>query len=638
MLPSTSCSPVFTMPPWCLDISYKKPCTIPNCPVNDFSDAHFYHYYHECPFGQQCEWFKLCCCSHDQNAKYHCNLFNHSLTGDEQLLLENSLEHNASSQIQDGRRMSLTSVGSACSSKSSSSRPKNVCWYGTKCRMAERRDQTHLSNYLHVCPNVQSCRNREPEHLQQFLHKCHKGEKCTDKSQEHRDQYMHICSYGEKCNHLSDSSPDSHWGHFTRYLHPVCFEGKNCSQCKSQEVKSQGHRDFFCLLGHHDDDVSPTIQKKQPEIQGLTSKDKSNMRPHVTEWKRSASIPLTSPSGYKFIGWERATGNNTATGKVVLFKKTDKGVFEGHIKTEEVTNVSFPTNQIEQPWYRNRVCIYKNQLIVSVFKNALSGRLTGVTPSATYLDVMNYIVSCGVPVFIVGGAVRDVLYAVLKENETNVQTIISKVKDIDIGFGCPTQEFYNILCKKYSAGIQPPGPRGLIVVGNTNGNFLEGKALNGLNNDNKSVKDDIPQCFGTDLVGENICRDFTCNSLWYDPINECIIDPIGRGQGIKDTLNKVLRIPVKEKYRIFWAKGNPSKIMRYYKFLQKGYRPADDGTREFIIKMAKKFSATDMECRNQLVRGVMNSKTDAEAQQKKASFLKLLEKDVGTQRLKELFP
>lgn len=152
------------------------------------------------------------------------------------------------------------------------------------------------------------------------------------------------------------------------------------------------------------------------------------------------------------------------------------------------------------------------------------------------------------------------------------------------------------------------------------------------------MKSDIPQCFGTDLVGENICRDFTCNSLWYDLINECVIDPIGKGQGIKDALNKVLRIPVKEKYRDFWAKGNPSKIMRYYKFLQKGYKPADESTRQFIIKMANKFSDGEMECKNQLIKGVMNSKTDAAALKKKEEFLELLKKDVGSARLKELFP
>ncbi|KAL9648072.1 hypothetical protein ABK040_012126 [Willaertia magna] len=122
----------------------------------------------------------------------------------------------------------------------------------------------------------------------------------------------------------------------------------------------------------------------------------------------------------------------------------------------------------------------------------------------------------------------------------------------------------------------PPGPRGSVIIGNENCDLrLKGKAISGLNNDNHPVKSGIPRCFGTDLVRENICRDFTCNALWYDPINKCIIDPTGDGQGIKDVLEKVIRIPVKEKYWNFWAKGNPSKIMRYYKFMQMGYKPAN---------------------------------------------------------------
>lgn len=229
----------------------------------------------------------------------------------------------------------------------------------------------------------------------------------------------------------------------------------------------------------HDDDLSPTVShpssKKQPDIPGLTSKDKSKMQPHVKRWKRSASIQLTSPVEYKFIGWERQTGSNLSTGKIVIFKKTGKGVFEGHIKTEDLKNVTFPNNQIEQPWYRNRVCVYENSLVRNVFTQALSEYLDGVSPRATYLDVLKYIVNEGVPVFIVGGAVRDVLYAVLKEKETNIQNIIGKVKDIDIGFGCPPQKLFEKLSKKYTTGIQSPGPRGLVVVGSTHGNYLKAR-------------------------------------------------------------------------------------------------------------------------------------------------------------------
>ncbi|KAF0978386.1 hypothetical protein FDP41_002901 [Naegleria fowleri] len=520
MLPSTSCSP-YSSHPWLVDISVKKPCPVPNCPIVDLTDQHFFEYYHDCPCGLQCDFFVNY--STNPNAPFHCNIYNHRPTGYHNHHASSSEQDNTSPQHKDGRRMSGVNTSSSQSSQSSSL-PNHLCWYGTKCRIAERGDVDHLSRYLHILS----------------------GDILQD----------------------------------------------------------------FCILNALRE---RTALSKQPDIPGLTSKDKSKMQPHVKRWKRSASIQLTSPVEYKFIGWERQTGSNLSTGKIVIFKKTGKGVFEGHIKTEDLKNVTFPNNQIEQPWYRNRVCVYENSLVRNVFTQALSEYLDGVSPRATYLDVLKYIVNEGVPVFIVGGAVRDVLYAVLKEKETNIQNIIGKVKDIDIGFGCPPQKLFEKLSKKYTTGIQSPGPRGLVVS-------------------------DIPQCFGTDLVGENICRDFTCNSLWYDLINECVIDPIGKGQGIKDALNKVLRIPVKEKYRDFWAKGNPSKIMRYYKFLQKGYKPADESTRQFIIKMANKFSDGEMECKNQLIKGVMNSKTDAAALKKKEEFLELLKKDVGSARLKELFP
>ncbi|EFC35449.1 predicted protein [Naegleria gruberi] len=196
-----------------------------------------------------------------------------------------------------------------------------------------------------------------------------------------------------------------------------------------------------------------------------------------------------------------------------------------------------------------------------------------------------------IPIFIVGGAVRDVIREVIVEKKTNALQIMNNIKDIDIGFGCDPQTFHGRLTRKYKSGVPIPGPRGLVQVGSSNGSdlFLEGKAINGLNNDNKSVKAQIAQCYGTNLRGENICRDFTCNSLWYDPINKCIIDTIGNGQGIKDVISKNLRIPVKPRDWEFWVSGNPTKLMRFYKFLLKGYS-ADAKTKSFIIEQVKKLN------------------------------------------------
>ncbi|KAL9648075.1 hypothetical protein ABK040_012129 [Willaertia magna] len=300
------------------------------------------------------------------------------------------------------------------------------------------------------------------------------------------------------------------------------------SDNSSKDSGLQYHLDFFTLHKKHE-----KTQHKQPKIDGLVAVDKSKMKPHAKSWEKSASLPVTittnnkTDNDYCFMGLEKS-GFHTTNGNLVCYKKTGRGVFDGFIKSVPKSEITLPQNsKIEQPWFRSKVCVYENSTIANVFDIVLNQQLQGVSPAATYLQVMTHCIDQGIPIFVVGGAVRDVIYAVLKDKETNVQNILKKVKDINIRFGCPTQEFCQTIARKWPKEPSPPGPRGLVIIGNRACNsFFEGKAISGLNNDTHSVKSYIPQCFGTDLVRDNICRDFTCNSLWYDPINKCIIDPL----------------------------------------------------------------------------------------------------------------
>ena len=347
--------------------------------------------------------------------------------------------------------------------------------------------------------------------------------------------------------------------------------------------------------------------KKPSPHPNLTIKKKKTMLPHITDWKRSSRIEIQSitlagksETAYHGIGWENQ--QSKATNNMVCLKPTGKGFAGGHLVSVPMSDVTIsPNPKIEQPWYHDEVMCLDNTLVSQTFDKILSQTLNGVTPQATYLDVMTFVIGKGIPVFIVGGAVRDVLYAVLVNQETDANAIKSKIKDIDIGFGCSPNEFFQIVSSKYT-GVVPPGPRGLVTIGraDASGLFLEGKAINGLNNDNHSIKKEIPKCYGCNLRGENICRDFACNAMWYDPKNRCVIDTCS-GKGVGDTVNRTLRIPVEKNLWDFWMMGNPSKLMRFYKFIAKGYN-ADSDTRDFIINKAAsgKYSGNDVEGKNML--------------------------------------
>jgi hypothetical protein len=128
-----------------------------------------------------------------------------------------------------------------------------------------------------------------------------------------------------------------------------------------------------------------------------------------------------------------------------------------------------------------------------------------------------------------------------------------QIKDIDLGFGCSGREMANLcgINKWLPASMRYTG---LIQIGNVKGDmYLEGKSINSCNNDVVTIVNNAPPSIGTDLARENICRDFACNSLWYDPINHTIID--ATGYGIKDAIAKIIRIPVQRNYYNLWSDG-----------------------------------------------------------------------------------
>lgn len=62
--------------------------------------------------------------------------------------------------------------------------------------------------------------------------------------------------------------------------------------------------------------------------------------------------------------------------------------------------------QFDQPWYNNEVVIYKHNDITDGLEILLSYEIEGLTEGVTFRKVINTILDNGIPVFIVGGAVR----------------------------------------------------------------------------------------------------------------------------------------------------------------------------------------------------------------------------------------
>ena len=308
--------------------------------------------------------------------------------------------------------------------------------------------------------------------------------------------------------------------------------------------------------------------------------DKSTLKPHSVTWDKSSSISIKAPDEtgeFQFMGFETKNSVDVDKKSLICSKKTGKGVFKVYLKKFDISTINIPDlkkNEITQPWNNQEIIVVKHNAISKKMKSVLEQKVNGLQDS--FEDVISFIHSKGIPVFIVGGCIRDLIQDV--KNKTN-----TTIKDIDIGFGCSANELVQILKPKYTKVTV--SPTGLVRIGDVKKDqlYLEGKSLNGFNNDRykiKSSKSEIPSSIGTDLRNENYCRDFTCNALWYDIINHTIIDP--SGYGIEDTLNQKLRIPVSN-WKC-WLDGNPTKLMRFMKMKGKGYSAIDKKTEDFIIK------------------------------------------------------
>jgi hypothetical protein len=98
----------------------------------------------------------------------------------------------------------------------------------------------------------------------------------------------------------------------------------------------------------------------------------------------------------------------------------------------------------------------------------------------------------------------------------------------------------------------------------------------------------------TSLYNDLVERDFTAFVLWYDLINDVIIDRTGLG--INDAKSNLLRIPVNEERWIEWVSRDfkeGAKLFRWFKFRARGYKPRDDATTKFIVSQTKSFFMTN---------------------------------------------
>lgn len=175
-------------------------------------------------------------------------------------------------------------------------------------------------------------------------------------------------------------------------------------------------------------------------------------------------------------------------------------------------------------------------------------------PGPKYIELVQEIWSRGFEVYLVGGTVRDVLAS-------------QSSKDIDFVTTMPLARAFPLIKSMYRKpdALDPQaGFNGHIRLGGTP---FSGDPFTDLCVFKHLLPGSPKAIFGSDFVLDTSHRDFACNSVYYEPMNKILIDPIG--EGINDAIAKRLRIVVNLGMRTPYQIGQV--VIRFFKFSARGF-------------------------------------------------------------------
>lgn len=186
--------------------------------------------------------------------------------------------------------------------------------------------------------------------------------------------------------------------------------------------------------------------------------------------------------------------------------------------------------------------------IRAIFEQLMSRR---IPPGPTYLDLAQEIWARGFEVFIVGGTVRDVLGGL-------------PPKDVDLVTTMPISFCRHFLRAMFRYEPSSRNETGYVRIGGTP---RSGDPYLDLRVFSDSLVGTAEATFGVSFAKDVLHRDFACNAVYYDPVNEVLIDPTGKG--ILDGIDKTLSLVC--------GTGDPHQhaqiTIRFAKFVQRGFTP-----------------------------------------------------------------
>lgn len=173
-----------------------------------------------------------------------------------------------------------------------------------------------------------------------------------------------------------------------------------------------------------------------------------------------------------------------------------------------------------------------------------------IPPGPTYLELIEEIWNRGYEIFLVGGTVRDVIAGL-------------KSQDVDLVTSIPLDRAVPLLTSMYRHEPSINRERGFVRLGGTPASgdpFIDLKAM--IHSDPGT-----PNAVFSDSLEQDLKhRDFACNAVYYDPINEIFIDP--SGCGVEGAETKLLHLVCDPTRPPFYR---AQICVRFFKFAVRGF-------------------------------------------------------------------
>jgi hypothetical protein len=98
-------------------------------------------------------------------------------------------------------------------------------------------------------------------------------------------------------------------------------------------------------------------------------------------------------------------------------------VSNGHLISKYPSDLKPSASQLKAPWYHEEVIIFESDGIKKTFDSILKQNVKGM--SVTFNHIFESLFRDGIPVYIVGGSVRDAV----------LEVPVDKINNIDMAFG-----------------------------------------------------------------------------------------------------------------------------------------------------------------------------------------------------------